>query len=119
MHGERIYFRRYYPNHIWLGANHDKTFDFWSESEQLDSNAIGNIQRGRGPIGKEVNPSWIAGTYEIGDEKLIQSLAPDDGGGYTWVTNYLILDDRIVGPLEESSPMTLLFKPAPTNMPNR
>ncbi|MFO0976450.1 MAG: hypothetical protein U0996_08635 [Planctomycetaceae bacterium] len=116
MHGERAHFRRYYPNRIWLGAYCDNTFDFWSDSEQLDSNAIGTIQCGRGPIDKEANPLWIAGTYEIADEKLIQSLSPDSGGGYVWVTKYRIMDDRVVGPLEEENPMTLLFKPAPINM---
>ena len=42
MHGERVHFRRYYPNRIWLGAYRDHTFDFWADSEQLDSNAIGS-----------------------------------------------------------------------------
>ena len=115
MHGERVHFRRYYPNRIWLGAYRDHTFDFWADSEQLDSNAIGNIQRGRGPTDKEANPLWIAGTYEIAEERLIQSLAPDCVGGYVWVTNYKIMDDRVVGPLEGKNPTTLLFRPAPTN----
>ena len=116
MHGERVHYRRYYPNRIWLGAYRDNTFDFWSDSELLDSNAIGTIQRGRGPTDKEANPLWIAGTYEIAEEKLIQSLAPDSGGGYVWVTRYKIMEDRVVGPLEAGNPMSLLFKPATINM---
>lgn len=116
MRGEQVHFRRYYPNRIWLGAYRGNTFDFWTESEQLDSNAIGTIQSGNGPIDKEANPLWIAGTYEIANGKLFQSLAPDSGGGYIWITRYMIMNDRIVGPFDEEIPMTLLFKPAPTIM---
>lgn len=119
MHGERIHYRRFYPNHIWLGAYRDKPFDFWSDSEQLDLNAIGTIQSGFGPIGKDASPLWIAGTYEIADKELIQSLAPESGSGYVWVTKYTIMDDRVVEPLEGEYPMTLLFKLAPTNTPIR
>ncbi|MBL8873522.1 MAG: hypothetical protein JNK90_27355 [Planctomycetaceae bacterium] len=116
MHGEHVHFRRFYPNGIWLGACRDSTFDFWTDSEQLDSNTIGILQRGRGPTDGEANLLWIAGTYEIANERLIQSLAPDCGGGYVWVTNYSIMDDRIVGPLEGENPLTLRFKPTPANM---
>lgn len=119
LHGERIHYRRYYPNRIWLGAYRDNTFDFWSDSEKLDTNSVDAIRRGRGPCDEEANPLWIAGTYEIADEELIQSLAPESGGGYEWVTKYMIMDDRVVGPLEGKNPMTLLFKPAPTNTPIR
>ena len=116
MHGERVHHRRYYPNRIWLGAYRDSSFDFWSDSEQLDSDAILAIQRGHGPKDKEANPLWIAGTYETTDDKLIQSLGPESGDGYVWVTKYIIMDDRIVGPFDNKNPMTLLFKPAPIDM---
>lgn len=116
MHGESFHFRRYFPNDLWLGAYRDQPFDFWADSEELDSDTIDSIRRGLGPTDKEANPLWIAGSYEISDEKLIQSLAPDCVGGYVWVSKYTIMDDRIVGPLGEKNAMTLLFKPVSMNV---
>lgn len=112
MHGTHFHYRRFFANRNWLGSYRDTPCEFWTDSERFDAATIEDIKRGRGPTDKEANPLWIAGTYEIQDGKIIQSLAPDFAGGYVWVTSFAIFDDRIVGPTREEKQMTLLFRPA-------
>lgn len=113
MHGERLHYRRFFPDGIWLGACREFPFAFWEGSEQLDTLAMESIKRGHGPRDSDANPLWVAGTYQEASGELVQSLCPDAGGGHVWVSRFIVLDDRIVGPNTAPNPLVLLFRPAP------
>lgn len=115
MHGEHVHYPPFFPNQTWVSAYRDIPFDFWSHSNALDKTELDSIRRGRGPTDADANPLWIAGTFEVNGDELVQSMSPDIGGGYVWVTRFAILQDRIVGP--EKRPVHLLFNPAKVSEP--
>ena len=108
MHGSRVHYRRYFPDFNWLGCYHDNPIEFWIQSQTLTREDLESVKNGHGRTNRDGHPMWIAGTYELDGDRLLERYAPEIGGGYVWKREFLIVDDRIVG---VGGKFALLFKP--------